>query len=159
MVKPREALQEAGATVHVISPEQDNVRAWSHGNWSASYDVDIRLKDARTDDYNALVLPGGVMNPDTLRLYPEAIDFVARIGKAGKPIGAICHGPWTLINAQLVKGKTMTSWPSICVDLENAGAVWIDQEVVVDGMLVTSRKPADIPAFNKALTELFARIK
>lgn len=157
MTKPRAALNEAGAITHIISPEKNTVRSWLHGNWSNSYDVDIHLDDAIHSDYHALLLPGGVLNPDTLRLYPKAIGFIAMIGNAGKPIAAICHGPSTLINADLVKGKMVTSWPSISIDLENAGALWIDKQVVVDGQLVTSRKPDDIPAFIEAMILLFEK--
>lgn len=160
MTKPREALKNAGATTHIISPvipEKNKVRSWNNHNWSNSYDVDIHLEEANASDYDALLLPGGVINPDTLRLYSKAIKLISNIGKAGKPIAAICHGPWTLINAELVKGKTMTSWPSLQVDLENAGAKWIDEKVVVDGNLVTSRKPDDIPAFNNAMITLFEK--
>ena len=156
MLKPREALHKAGARTHIVSSKKSKVRSWMRGNWSAQYDVDVYLDDALAESYQALILPGGVINPDTLRTYPKAIDFIAKIGKAGKPIGAICHGPWTLINAGLVKGKKMTSWSSIRIDLENAGAEWVDKEVVVDGMLVTSRKPEDIPAFNDALIKLLS---
>lgn len=160
MTKPREALKNAGAITYIISPvipEKNKVRAWHNHEWSNSYNVDIHLEEAIASDYDALLLPGGVMNPDTLRLYSKAIDFIAKIGKAGKPIAAICHGPWTLIDAKLVKGKTVTSWPSLRVDLENAGAKWVDQKVVVDGQIVTSRKPDDIPAFNEALITLFGK--
>lgn len=159
MTKPREALDKAGAKTVLISPEKNTVRSWVNGNWSASYPVDLTLDAAHAANYDALLLPGGQMNPDFLRLNPKAIDFIAQFGKAGKPIAAICHGPWTLINAGLVKGKTVTSWPSIKVDLENAGAKWIDKEVVVDGKLVTSRKPDDIPYFNEAMLKVFEQAK
>jgi protease I len=154
MVEPRQALRDAGAHTDIISPEEESVRAWVHGDWSQSYKVDIPLSGAQVSDYHALLLPGGVMNPDTLRMYPQAIDFIKRMGEKCKPIAAICHGPWTLINAGLVKRKQVTSWPSIRIDLENAGAEWIDKEVVTDGTIVTSRKPADIPMFNQAFIEL-----
>lgn len=159
MTKPREALNAAGAKTVLISPEKKEVKAWIHGNWSNTYPVDLALDDAKASDYDALLLPGGQINPDVLRMNPKAVSFVAEFGKAGKPIAAICHGPWTLINALLVKGKTVTSWPSIKIDLENAGAHWVDKEVVTDGQLVTSRKPEDIPAFNKAMLELFAKAR
>ena len=157
LISPQEALTIVGALTYIISPEKTAVRTWSHGNWAKSDTVDVPLERASADDYDALLLPGGVMNPDTLRLYPDAIRFIRETSEAGKPIAAICHGPWTLINAELVKGKTITSWPSIRVDLENAGANWVDKEVVVDGNIVTSRKPGDLPAFNKAMITLFAQ--
>jgi protease I len=159
MTKPRTALNEAGAVTHVISPEKKSVRSWINNNWSNVYDVDIHLDSADSSRYDALLLPGGVINPDILRLHPKAINFIAKIGEAKKPIAAICHGPWTLINAGLVKGKTVTSWPSIRIDLENAGATWVDKEAVVDDKLVTSRQPDDIPAFNKAMIELCLKFK
>jgi deglycase len=158
MRDPREALQLAGANTYIISPEVNSVRSWIHDNWSNSYTVDVPLDIADPDNYAALLLPGGVMNPDKLRLYPKAIDFIAAIGKAGKPIAAICHGPWTLINAGLVIGKTITSWPSLRIDLENAGANWVDEKVVVTEGLVTSRKPDDIPAFNEAMISFFSAL-
>lgn len=155
MTEPRKALDEAGAKTVLISPERSKVRAWINNDWSNEYAVDLQLDKANPADYDALVLPGGQINPDVLRLLPQAINFIASFGKAGKPIGAICHGPWTLINAKLVNGKTMTSWPSLRVDLENAGALWVDKEVVTDGKLVTSRKPDDLPFFNEAIIKLF----
>lgn len=154
LAEPKKAFDQEGATTHIISPEKDTVRAWSGGDWSSSYNVDVALDAAHPDEYDALVLPGGVINPDKLRLQPKAIEFIKSFAKADKPIAAICHGPWTLIDAGLVKGKTVTSWPSIRLDLENAGANWVDTEVTVDNKLVTSRKPDDIPAFNKALIAL-----
>lgn len=159
MTQPREAFEKAGAKTILISPEKKTVKSWINGNWSASYPVDLQLDAANPADYDALHLPGGQMNPDFLRLLPKAIDFIAQIGKAGKPIAAICHGPWTLIDARLVKGKTMTAWPSLKVDLENAGATWVDKEVVTDGLLVTSRKPEDIPFYNEAAIALFKKAK
>lgn len=157
MIKPREALHAEGAHTRLISPEKSSVRAWSKNDWSKECTVDVQLETASPVDYDALLLPGGVINPDKLRLYPKAIEFIAAMGKAGKPIAAICHGPWTLINAGLIKGKTVTSWPSLRIDLENAGAKWVDKEVVVDELLITSRKPDDIPAFNTALISLFSQ--
>lgn len=156
MIHPRQALDEQGAITYLISVK-DTVRAWHHGNWSDTYTADVLLDVAQASDYDALLLPGGVMSPDALRLQPKAITFIKEMGTLNKPIAAICHGAWTLINAQLVEGKTMTSWPSIRVDLENAGALWVDKETVLDGKLLTSRMPADIPAFNKAMIELFSR--
>lgn len=159
LVEPRKALQQAGASVFLISPKPDTITAWQHDKKSNEYPVDIMLDGVDPDDFDALVLPGGVMNPDTLRLSGAAIQFITDIALAGKPIAAICHGPWTLINAGVVSGKTVTSWPSLKVDLQNAGAKWVDKEVVVDGNLVTSRKPADLPAFNRAIIDLFGQIK
>lgn len=157
LTKPREALENAGAKTFLISPEKDKVKAWHHGNWTHELDVDVPLSQANANDYDALLLPGGVMNPDKLRIIPEAIEFIRAITQADKPVAAICHGPWPLINVEAVKGKTMTSWASLEKDLTNAGAVWVNREVVTDGNLVTSRKPDDIPAFNKAMLELFSK--
>lgn len=156
MAKPRQALDDADAQTRLISPNQAKVRGWSHGNWADEFPVDVHLFKANPDDYDALLLPGGVMNPDHLRMLDEAVAFVKAFVDSKKPIAAICHGPWTLINADGVQGRTMTSWPSIRVDLENAGAYWIDKEAVRDGNLVTSRKPDDIPAFNKEIIALFS---
>lgn len=159
MTEPRKALDNAGAKTVLISPEKGAVTGWHHNNWAAEFPVDVELDKANAADYHALLLPGGVINPDKLRLQPKAIEFIKQIGKAGKPIASICHGPWTLINAELVKGKTMTSWSSIKIDLINAGANWVDRIAVTDGNLVTSRKPEDIPGFNKAMIELFAKAR
>ncbi len=156
MTEPRKALDQAGAKTYLISPTRYRVRSWHDSKWSKKYKVDVPLDEASADHYDALLLPGGVINPDILRLSPKAIVFINSFVVNNKPIAAICHGPWTLINADGVKGHTMTSWPSLKVDLTNAGANWIDQPVVKDGLLVTSRKPADIPEFNKAMIELFA---
>jgi protease I len=133
------------------------VRAWNFTDWSGDYPVDKRLGEARPDDYDALLLPGGVINPDTLRIIPEAVQFVRSFFDEGKPVAAICHGPWTLIDAGAVPGRTVTSWPSLRSDLRNAGATWVDREVVVDGNLVTSRKPDDLPAFNREVIGIFAK--
>lgn len=154
--KPREALDEAGAQTLLVSPERGKVRAWKYTDWGDSFPVDLPLAEARVDDFDALLLPGGVMNPDLLRLSDEAVAFVRGFVDAGKPVAAICHGPWTLIDAGVVRGRTMTSWPSLRSDLRNAGATWVDQEIVVDRGLVTSRKPDDIPAFNRAMLAEFA---
>lgn len=159
LVQPRKALDEVGALSYIVSPEKDKVRAWSNGNWSNAYTVNVPLYDADYGSFDALLLPGGVINPDTLRLHQQAIDFIQQMGSSGKPIASICHGPWTLINAQLVKGKKLTSWPSIRLDLQNAGAQWTDEQVVVDGNLVTSRKPDDIPHFNQAMIDLCLSVK
>ncbi len=155
MTKPREALDDAGARTQLISPKK-TVKGWHHDKQGDEFPVDVLLDNANPDDYQALLLPGGVLNPDQLRLLPSAINFIRKMVTSGKPVAAICHGPWTLINAEVVKDRTMTSWPSIRVDLINAGAKWVDKEVVRDGKMVTSRKPDDIPAFNKEMVALFA---
>lgn len=156
MVEPRKALEQAGAKTTLISPNKGKVKGWKNKNWGDEFQVDKELSAVNADDFDALLLPGGVSNPDTLRMNTQAVEFVKKFAQAHKPIAAICHGPWTLINADAVKGKKLTSYASIKLDLENAGAKWIDQEVVVDDNLVTSRKPEDIPAFNQALIALFA---
>ena len=159
LFEPKKALEEAGAKTFVVSPESGEVKGWKHTDWGDPIAVDVNLTDAEAEDYDALVLPGGVMNPDKLRANEAAIKFVKGFFEAGKPVGAICHGPWTLINAGVVKGREMTSYHTIRLDLENAGAKWTDAEVVVDKGLVTSRQPDDIPAFNKKLIEEFAEGK
>jgi protease I len=153
--KPVAALKAEGAKVEVVSPKSGQIQGWEHHDKGRAVPVDKALAEADAGAYDALVLPGGVMNPDALRLEPKAIDFVRSFAEQDKPIAAICHGPWTLINAEAVEGKTMTSWPSLEADLENAGAEWVDREVVVDGRLVTSRKPADLPAFCEKMIDLF----
>lgn len=156
LLEPRKALQEAGAETFVISPADGTVQGWKHFDKGEQVKVDVPLADADPADYDALLLPGGVANPDQLRMLPEAVQFVRAIFDAGKPIAAICHGPWTLIEAGVVENRNVTSWPSLKTDLTNAGARWTDEEVVVDQGLVTSRKPADIPAFNRRMIEEFA---
>jgi len=156
MTKPRDALKQAGAQVALISPEEGKVKGWKHTEWGDEFPVEVSLDDANADEYDALLLPGGVMNPDKLRLIPAAIGFVKEFVHAVKPIAAICHAPWILINAGGVDGKNITSWGSVKIDLINAGAKWVDEEVVRDGQLMTSRKPDDIPAFNKAMIALFS---
>ena len=156
MTEPRKALEGAGAGTDLVSPKGGKVKGWQHTEWGDAFPVDVELSRATADDYDALVLPGGVMNPDKLRQDPKAVAFVRAFVEAGKPIAAICHGPWTLIEAGAVKGREMTSWPSLQTDLRNAGARWVDREVVVDNGLVTSRKPDDIPAFNRKMIEEFA---
>ena len=154
---PKEALEAAGAETEIISPVEKRVRGWEGEDmdWGNRFKVDVPLAEASARNYDALLLPGGVMNPDKLRLHPEAIEFIRQFVNSGKPIGAICHGPWTLIDAGAVKGRRMTSYPSIKTDLINAGANWVDEEVVTDNGIVTSRKPADIPAFcNKLIEEI-----
>ena len=153
LTEPKAALEKAGAEVFIVSPELRTVKGWNHTNWGDEFPVDVPLSDAKADDFDALVLPGGVLNPDKLRRNEWALQFVRAFAESGKPIGAICHGPWTLIDAGVVPGRKMTSYPSIQSDLKNAGANWVDEEVVVDNGLVTSRKPADIPAFNCKLLE------
>ncbi len=155
MTEPRQALEAAGAGTDLVSPASGQVRASQHDEHGDKFDVDVPLKEANPDDYNALLLPGGVANPDKLRANPDAVQFVKAFVDAGKPIAAICHGPWTLIEAGAVSGRRMTSWPSLQTDLRNAGAKWIDEEVVTDRGLVTSRKPDDIPAFNRKMVEEF----
>ena len=156
LTEPRKALETAGATVHVISPEPDRVRGWNRTDWGDEVPVDRTLDQVRADEYDALLLPGGVMNPDKLRMNSRAVQLVKRFFDDGKPIAVICHGPWTLVEADVVRGLTMTSYPSVRKDLENAGARWVDQEVVTDRGIVSSRKPDDIPAFNRKMIEEFA---
>jgi protease I len=153
---PLTALEDAGATVSIVSPKTGEIQGMKHADKGDTFTVDLALSDANAEDFDALVIPGGLMNPDELRSTPAAVDFVRAFGEAGKPIGAICHGPWVLIEAGLVKGRRMTSWPAIQSDLKNAGADWVDEEVVVDNGLVTSRKPDDIPAFNAKVIEEIA---
>ncbi len=155
LVKPRQALDQAGAKTTVVSPKSDRVRSWQMTEWGKDYPVDMALNQARADQFDALLLPGGVMSPDKLRMDPTAVKFVKSFFDAGKPVAAICHGPWTILEAGAAHGRHMTSWPSLKTDLKNAGAQWVDQEAAVDGNLVTSRKPDDIPAFNKAMINLF----
>jgi len=155
LTKPREALDQAGAEALIVSPNSDKVRGWNGTDWGEDFPVDISLEEASPEDFDALLLPGGVKNPDTLRSDEKAIRFVRHFFEAGKPVAAICHGPWTLINAGVVKGRKLTSYKSIELDLRNAGAEWVDEEVVVDAGLVTSRKPDDIPAFNRKMVEEF----
>ena len=154
--EPKKALQQAGATAEVVSPSSGQIRGWNHTDWGKAVPVDVELERADPSRYDALVLPGGVMNPDALRTSESAVNFVRAFVSTNKPIAAICHGPWTLINAAGVRGRQMTSWPSLQVDLENAGAKWVDEEVVVDHGLVTSRKPADLPAFNRKMIDEIA---
>ncbi|HET7306535.1 MAG TPA: type 1 glutamine amidotransferase domain-containing protein [Gammaproteobacteria bacterium] len=156
LAEPKKALEEAGATAQIVSPEDKEVKGWQHKEWGDSFPVDVALDAANAADFDALVLPGGQMNPDNLRLQPKAIEFAKRFFQEGKPVAAICHGPWLLIETGAIKGKTMTSWPTLKSDLTNAGANWVDEEVVTDGGLVTSRKPGDIPAFNRKMIEEFA---
>jgi protease I len=153
LVEPLETLRGAGFRVDVVSPEDGKIKGWKGKDWGDEVPVDVRLADAKPADYDALVLPGGVINPDKLRMDKAAVEFVRGFDTAGKPLAAICHGPWLLAEAGVAKGRTLTSWPSIRTDLENAGGTWRDQEVVCDGHLITSRKPDDIPAFSQAVIE------
>ena len=153
LTSPREALKEAGAKTFIISPESGTIKSWHEGNWGGEFEVDLTLDKAEADQFDSLVLPGGVINPDQLRLNEDAIAFVRAFFEDGKPVSAICHGPQLLINANVLQGRTLTSWPSIKEDLRNAGARWVDNEVVVDKGLTTSRSPADLPAFNKKMIE------
>lgn len=158
MTQPRQALDEAGARTQIVSPKDAKVKAWRFTEWGDDFRVDVPLRKARPDDYGALLLPGGVLNPDTLRMQPEAVAFVRAFFDADKPVATICHGPWTIIEAGVARGRRIASWPSLRTDLRNAGAEWMDQEAVVDGNLVSSRKPDDIPAFNREMIALFARM-
>ena len=154
LTQPLQSLREAGAQVSVVSPKAGKVKAWNQTDWSIEVPVDQPLSRAKGSDYDALVVPGGVINPDKLRLLPEAVAFVKSFFDAGKPVFAVCHGPQLLIEAGVVKGRRLTSWPSLKTDLTNAGAHWVDEEVVVDGQLVTSRKPDDLPAFIAKAVEM-----
>ncbi len=157
LTEPVKALREAGAEVEIVSNKKDDIQAFRHHDKGVTIPIDLSLDEANPADFDGLVLPGGVINQDALRLVPKAIAFVRHFVEAKKPIAAICHGPWTLIDAGGVKGKRMTSWPSLKTDLSNAGAKWADEEVITDGVLVTSRKPDDLPAFNKKAIEIFQR--
>ena len=153
---PKEALEAAGAEIEIVSPAEGEVQGWNHAEKADRFPVDMPLNLARSDDYDALMLPGGVRNPDQLRTLMRAVEFVDGFFATGKPVAAICHAPQLLIETDWVRGKTITSWPSLKTDLVNAGAHWVDRDVVVDNGLITSRKPADIPAFNKKVIEEFA---
>jgi len=154
--KPKQALEDAGATVHLVSPATGSIKAWDGDDWGDQFEVDVALAEASAADYDALLLPGGVLNPDTLRINDRALSFVKDFFSADKPVGVICHGGQTLITAGLVDGRTMTGFKAIQPDLTNAGANVKDEEVVVDGKLVSSRNPDDIPAFNKKIVEVFS---
>jgi protease I len=153
LTDPRKALEREGAVCDLIAPKEGKVRGWKHTEWGDELHVDVPLAQADPEEYDALVLPGGVMNPDKLRAIPEVLELVRRFFESSKVVGAICHGPWTLIDAAVVEGRKLTSFPALQTDLENAGAEWVDQEVVIDDNLVTSRKPEDIPAFSRALID------
>jgi protease I len=156
LTEPRKALQQAGAEARVVSPAKEKVKGWNHTEWGDEIPVDVPLDRANAEQYDALLLPGGVMNPDKLRRNPSALTFVKAFFDARKPVAVTCHGPWTLIDAGVIEGRRMTSYPSLQTDLKNAGAEWVDQEVVVDQGLVSSRKPDDLPAFNRKMVEEFA---
>lgn len=153
MTKPRAALEEAGAEVKIVSPDEGEIQGMNHEKLGDKFEVDLALDDARPEEFDALMIPGGTMNPDTLRSTPEALEFTKHFFREGKPVAAICHAPWVLIDAGVVRGRKLTSWPAIKTDVKNAGGNWVDEEVVVDNGLVTSRKPDDIPAFNKKMIE------
>jgi len=153
LTSPKKSLEEAGATVHIISPQEKKVKAWNHDHWSIELNVDVPLSKANAFDYDALMIPGGVINPDKMRMNKECIDFATHFLETGKPLGAICHGPQLLIETGLLKDKRMTSFPSVKTDIINAGAEWVDKEVVVHNGLVTSRSPKDLAAFNRKLIE------
>lgn len=156
LTEPRKALEDQGATTQIVSPQEGTVRAWEETDWGEEFEVDVPLSRASAGDYDALLLPGGVMNPDHLRKNETAVGFVRDFFDAGKPVAAICHAPWTLVEAGVVRGRTLTSYESLRTDLRNAGAEWVDREVVVDAGLVTSRNPDDLPAFNRKMVEEFA---
>lgn len=154
--EPMKALRNAGATVSIVSPKKGQIQGMKHAEKGDLFDVDLPLSRVKEADFDALVLPGGLMNPDELRSTPEAVDFVREFGQTGKPIAAICHGPWLLIEAGLVENHRLTSWPAIQTDIKNAGGIWMDEEVVVDNGMVTSRSPDDLPAFNAKMIEEIA---
>ena len=153
LTEPRKNLEQAGARTEVLSIKEGEIKGWNHTDWGEKVKVDRLVSAANPADYDALVLPGGVINPDKLRTNESAVDFVRRFATSGKTVAAICHGPWTLVEAGVVRGKTMTSWPSVHTDLINAGARWVDEQVVTDGNFITSRKPDDIPAFSNAIIQ------
>ncbi len=155
MTNPREALEEAGAETKIVSLNPGKIQGMHHADKGDKFDVDLTLDEARPEEFDALLIPGGLMNPDALRSTDDALEFTRHFFREGKPVAAICHGPWVLIDARVVRGRTLTSWPAIKTDVKNAGGKWINEEVVVDNGLVTSRKPDDIPAFNKKMIEEF----
>jgi protease I len=157
LTEPKKNLENAGAKVDVLSIKDGKIKGWDKTDWGETVKVDRLVADARPDEYDALVLPGGQINPDKLRIDKQAVAFVREFAQSSKPVAAICHGPWVLIEAGVVKGRTMTSWPSVHTDLKNAGANWVDQEVVTDGNIITSRKPEDIPAFSRTLIEALSQ--
>ena len=156
LTKPREAIDHAGAVTHIVSPKSGKIKSWQHTQWGGEFDVDVNVKDAKVSDYDGLVLPGGVINPDHLRMDENAMKFVKEFFASGKPVAAICHGPWSVIEVGAAKGRKIASWPSLKTDIRNAGGTWVDEEVVRDGNLVTSRNPSDLPAFNREAIKMFA---
>ncbi len=156
LTSPKKALEEAGAKVDIVSPQKEKVKAWDHDHWSIELPVDVPLDKANPDDYDALMVPGGVLNPDQMRVNQDCVDFAQQFLESGKPVAAICHGPQLLIETGMLSGRNMTSFPSIRTDLENAGVTWADLEVVVDNGLVTSRSPKDLEAFNRKMIEEIA---
>jgi protease I len=156
MTQPRMALQEAGAKTQIVAPAKGDIQGMNHNDEGDKFKVDITLDKANPGDFDALVLPGGVLNADELRTYPDAVSFVRAFFDQGKPVAAICHAPWMLVEAKVVSGRTLTSWPSLQTDIRNAGGKWVDHEVVQDGQLTTSRQPDDIPMFNRKMLEAFA---
>jgi len=159
LIEPRKALDQAGAETRVVSPRDQRVKGWKFTEWGDELPVDVALDQALPRHFDALLLPGGVMNPDALRMQPKAVAFVKSFFDAGKPVAVICHGPWTVIETGAARGRRIASWPSLRTDLRNAGAEWVDEEAVVDGNLVSSRKPDDIPAFNREMLALFGRAR
>jgi len=157
LIKPKQALEDAGARTQVVSPKEDKIKGWDKKDWGKEVSVDVALKSADASKYDALMLPGGVMNPDQLRMNPDAVRFAEQFFEQGKPVAAICHGPWMLVETDAVRGRTVTSWPSLKTDILNAGGTWVDQEVVVSNGVVTSRNPDDIPAFNREMISLFSK--
>jgi protease I len=155
-LEPRKAVENAGAEADLVSLEAGKVQGFNHLDKGDTLEVDVAVADASVDDYDGLVLPGGVANPDVLRTNPDAVRFARSFFEAGKPVGVICHGPWTLVEADVVRGRTITSWPSLATDIRNAGGNWVDQEVATDNGLVSSRKPDDLPAFCAKIVEEFA---
>ena len=158
LLEPKKFLDQNGVKTSVVSPQSGRVRGWNHTDWGQEIPVDVPLDRANPDDFDALLLPGGVINPDKLRMQPKAVQFVKAFFDEDKPVAAICHGPWMVIEAGGARGRRIASWPSLKTDLKNAGAEWIDQGAVIDGNLVTSRKPDDIPAFNQAIEKVFSQI-
>jgi protease I len=159
LTEPWKAVEQAGGKPELIAPDSGKVQAFNHLDKADTFDVDKTVREADASDYDGLMLPGGVANPDNLRLHDDAVEFVRSFFRAGKPVAAICHAPWTLVEAGVVDGMTLTSWPSLKTDIRNAGGNWVDEEVHVDNGLVTSRKPADLPAFNAKMLEEFAEGK
>lgn len=157
LLKPKQALEEAGAVTKIVSPTEKKIKGWNMKQWGDEVPVNIDLKSAKADQFDALLLPGGVMNPDKLRMDPDAVRFVKSFFDQGKPVAAICHGPWMLVETGEVQGRTITSWPSLRTDVQNAGGTWVDEETVVSDGVLTSRKPDDLPAFNREMIELFSK--